>query len=115
MSLDVYVGHSEGTLTVALVGEIDVSTAGLLDEKVGAALHAFDDMSALTIVVDASNLSFLDSSGVAALIRLSQKTAETGGSLTVTSPSRIVRRVLGAVGLLDHFGIDQEKPAASEG
>ena len=78
---------------VALHGELDVATVdGLTDALVGIA--------GSTLVVDLSDLTFMDSSGIAALVRAGSRIKADGrGDLVFSRPTAIVRRALEVVGL----------------
>jgi anti-anti-sigma factor len=88
---------SPGTARVAVIGEIDLSTADLLRARllnVSSALHPH------RIEVDLAGVTFLDCSGITALIIAADLTARTGCQLRITNPRPIVRRVLDLTGLL---------------
>ena len=78
---------------VALHGELDiVSAAGLADALV--------DVAGSTLVVDLSDLTFIDSSGISALVVARNRILADGkGDLVLTRPGVIVRRVLEITGL----------------
>ena len=78
---------------VALHGELDiVSAAGLADALV--------EVAGSTLVVDLSDLTFIDSSGISALVVARNRIlAEGKGELVLTRPGVIVRRVLEITGL----------------
>ena len=78
---------------VALYGELDlVSAGGLADALVKVA--------GSTVVVDLSGLTFMDCSGIDALVAAKTRILANGlGQLVVTRPSAIVRRALEIVGL----------------
>jgi anti-anti-sigma factor len=74
------------------VGELDMSTADVLLSGVAAALaDGFGD-----VVVDVSQLSFVDSSGLRALIHVSRE-LEGRGRLILMNPTPAVQRLLGLV------------------
>ena len=74
---------------VSLGGELDMATVeGLSDWLV--------DISGSTVVIDLSELTFMDSSGIGAMVRAKN---ELGDSLLLTRPQRNVRRVLELTGL----------------
>ena len=52
-----------------------------------------------TVVVDLSELTFMDSSGITALVKARNRMAEEGNDLIFTRPHPIVRRVLEVTGL----------------
>jgi anti-sigma B factor antagonist len=78
---------------VALHGELDVVSAdGLADGLV--------EVAGSTVVVDLSDLTFMDCSGIAALVMARNRVLANGlGQLVVTRPGAIVRKTLEAVGL----------------
>jgi anti-sigma B factor antagonist len=83
---------SDGSAVVlALEGEVDLSTADLLDTWLTAA-----SASGLALVVDLSRVGFLDSSGCNALVR-----ARAAGPLLVRGAQRPVARCLEIAGLAD--------------
>ncbi|HUY30145.1 MAG TPA: STAS domain-containing protein [Acidimicrobiales bacterium] len=87
-----------GTTVVALRGEIDISN---VDELAAVISDRLPEVPG-AVVVDASGLDFLDSSGIALLLRLSAR-ADT---LVIRSPTHVVRRVIGAAGLTDVLGVE---------
>ena len=66
MQIGVSTERSGGLITVAPVGDIDVSTAPLLEAAIAEALDANPGAE---VCVDLSGVTFLDSSGIAALLR----------------------------------------------
>lgn len=89
----------EGTATaVALRGEADVATvAALVDTLAGLSAHGEGD-----IVVDLSQIEFMDIATLRAVLAARADLAGNGRQLTLRSPSRIAGRVLGVFGL-DHL------------
>lgn len=79
----------EGVVIVRLAGEIDISTAHLLSTQ-------FDSMvteGQSAIILDATNVTFMDSTGLHALVQ-GKRTLHDTGSRIFLVPSRQVRRVL---------------------
>lgn len=78
---------------VALHGELDVASAdGLASSLV--------ELAGSTLVVDLSDLSFMDSSGIGALVRARNRIRAEGlGDLVLTRPGAVVRKALEIVGL----------------
>ena len=66
------------SVTVAVAGEIDLSTAGELD----AAIRAAEETELSRIVVDLSDLSFIDSTALEVLLRASIRHRENGNRLS---------------------------------
>ena len=56
-------------------------------------------MSGLPLVLDASEATFVDSSGVAFVLQLHLAAAEAGVPLTLQDPHRVLRDLLDMVGL----------------
>ena len=76
-------------------GELDLATAPLLESAFDA---VFRDDDAVMIVVDLTELSFMDSSGIHLLIRMSRACADVD-RLRVVNGSRAVQRMLDLTGV----------------
>jgi anti-anti-sigma factor len=85
--------------TVRPPEEIDVSTAASLDE----ALQRCDPEG--FTVVELEHVRLCDSSGVRVLVLHALRHADAGGTLRVTEPQPIVRRVFGIVGVSELLGV----------
>lgn len=83
---------------ISVSGEIDTHTAPSLAAAIAAA-----DRRELTL--DFSGVEFIDSSGLRVLIQAHRKAAESGGTLRLSNPSAMVRRVLDISGLDDHLDV----------
>lgn len=92
MVMDVRVRDAgEGTVTLEPVGELDMSTVGLLEAELTAALHRPGLRECL---VDLAGVGFLDSTGLRTLIEGSTLARERGVTLRVANPQPVVERVL---------------------
>lgn len=91
---EVWVRDVDGFVVVELRGELDVATVPVLSNTLAA-------ISGSTVVVDLSELTFMDSSGISALIHARKQSARDGYGLVLTRPSANVERVLAIVGLAD--------------
>ena len=78
-------------------GEIDMAVADSFGEAIITALMD----GSPRVVVDLTEVSFLDSSGIRALLMANRVAAERERSLTVENPAPIVHRVLTIGGVLD--------------
>ena len=79
---------------VALTGELDIATAeGLAESLITVAGSA--------AVVDLAELSFMDCSGIVAMIIARNQITKDGNSLGLARPSGIVQRALETIGLAD--------------
>jgi anti-sigma B factor antagonist len=81
--------------TLYVHGEVDLATAGELSRAGAVVLN--DGQRAL--IVDLRAVSFMDSTGLAALVTLSKHTAQAGGHLSIRDPSPRVCQVLRITGL----------------
>jgi anti-sigma B factor antagonist len=87
------VRHLPDLHVVLLHGELDVASAD------GLANSLFE-LAGSTLVVDLSDLTFMDSSGIGALVRARNRIRADGlGDLELTRPGAIVRKALEIVGL----------------
>jgi len=101
-----------GTVQVAVIGEVDLSTSDLLRVRLLTVLSA---LRPHRIEVDLAGVTFLDCSGLTVLVVLGQAAARLGCRLRITNPQPIVRRVLDLTGLLNVLtaGFDQAPPVAT--
>jgi len=83
-----------GTLTIGLDGELDLATAPALE----GLLREVERDRWPTVVLDLRQLSFIDSSGIRALLTANDRIGRRGGRMLVRHPSRAVRRTLAAIG-----------------
>jgi anti-sigma B factor antagonist len=98
MPLRYQVDRLSDEVSVKLTGELDMSTA---DELRDVLIEAIGEPPAAAVDVDLGEVSFLDSSSIAALVKASNKAAEAGCRFSVSQAHGIVRRVLDITGLLD--------------
>jgi anti-sigma B factor antagonist len=90
---------------VEVTGELDLASVGLLEEEMGRAL----DTDAPAIVLDISQLRFIDSTGIQLLLRLQARSRRNGRRLRMLRGTAQVQRVLeltGADRLLPFLGVD---------
>lgn len=79
---------------VSLRGELDVATsAGLADWLV--------EVSGSTVVIDLDQLTFMDSSGLGAIVSARNRLIEKGDQLVLTRPRANVRRLFEITGLAE--------------
>jgi anti-sigma B factor antagonist len=97
--------HAAETVTVRLDGELDKVAAPVFRERLGGLSAG----GRLDVVIDASRLTFCDSSGLWALVELQRGIAERGGSVTLTGVHGVLQRVLDVTGLKAVF--DEVLPA----
>jgi anti-sigma B factor antagonist len=87
-----------GEPVVTLAGEIDISNA----ESLGATLDELVGDETQRLVVDLAALEFMDSSGIAMLLRVAARV----GTVEIRNPSHIVRRIIECTGLTEVLRIE---------
>ncbi|GAA3761470.1 hypothetical protein GCM10022225_53910 [Plantactinospora mayteni] len=104
-----HVVHSK-LVRLHLVGELDVTAA----PKLGAEIDRLVDDGQHRLLVDLAELTFCDSSGLAAFVRGDDRAGAVGGWLRLTGATGRVERVLRISGLDDLLRYDREQhdPAA---
>lgn len=100
--MDVQVSVDDSQIVVKPVGELDAHNCGELGDAVTT---AGKENPGRATVIDASELSFIDSSAISELLRLREQQSADGGSLVLTDVQPSVRRVLEITGLLETFGV----------
>lgn len=86
-----------GTATVALRGEVDIQTVDQVRAVLGEALASGPQ----EIVVDLTGLTFIDSTGLGALIFGFQRSRDAGVRFRLAHASPPVRQILVLSGLLE--------------
>jgi anti-sigma B factor antagonist len=99
--LRLVVHHERDPLVTVLTvgGELDMAGASQLDEAMTAVRADAPDM----VLVDLSRLSFLDSSGIRALLRVQAVCEGTGSRLVLRRVPDHVQRLLTLAGVMDRF------------
>ena len=80
---------------VSVSGELDLHTAGCLQARIEEA----DTVGAGTVLVDLSEISFIDSSALEVLVRESKRLESRGHSLVLVTNDPRTRRILEVTGL----------------
>ena len=79
----------EGVARISAIGELDLRTVSLLEQ----ALEAVDQLEPARVILDFRELSFVDSTGVHAILRAHTRATENGSVLVVMNSSDSVRKV----------------------
>lgn len=87
---------TDGTVLVRIEGELDMCRAPRLDKVLNTALK---DPAPAVVVLDLSELTFIDSTGVRVLISAHRQGRDRGCSLLLRAPNRSVMKVLRLTGL----------------
>ena len=94
--MNIKADYSDGRLTVSLGGELDHHGA---KAAVDAISEALDRYLPRDLVLDLGELGFMDSSGIAVLLRADRRMRETEGHVEVVGVPVQAGRVLQAAGL----------------
>lgn len=92
--LGVALTYREDVAWLTLAGELDIVGVPRFDALVASAFVMAD-----RLVVDLAELSFVDSTGIRALLRARRRAIESGATLEVANASPVVGRVLSDAGL----------------
>lgn len=84
-------------ILVRIGGELDVASIEALQGEIDALLACEDE----PVVVDLAELVFMDSSGIAVLLRLANHFSE----VTVQNPSPLIQRAVEVLGLSERLGM----------
>ncbi len=82
---------------IRLAGELDLASV----EKTKAGIAPYLATKPVRVTFDLEKLTFMDSSGIALLVQISNDV----GQVSLIRVTPIVHRVLEATGLLEHFGV----------
>ena len=89
-------GHSRH---IHLSGELDLVTASALDTAVEKMVEEGIEL----VVLDLSDVSFIDSSGLRVIIGAGDRLEAVGGHLVIEGASRTVEKLLDLTGLINRY------------
>jgi anti-anti-sigma factor len=99
--LELLSSYADGVLVIEASGEIDMATAPELTTAIEAAVAGTKG-----VVIDLTNVEFLDSSALNALVHSRRELAARGVAFHVVSPTeQVVRRVFEITQLTDELGV----------
>ena len=101
-NLRIEVADTTSPTTVVLTGEIDIATS----RRVREALIAISNSGENKVVVDMTNVTFMDSTGLAALVGPLKRFRSMNGQIVLRGPTGSVRKVLELTGLTRVFTIE---------
>ncbi len=105
------VQHIEDTLIVRPEGEFDVHTAPAFRQDVE---HGLASTRARKLVVSLKSVSFMDSSGLGALLGRYRRMVELGGKMAIVSVPARIRPVLELSGLFKVIPVYESEKKALE-
>jgi anti-anti-sigma factor len=108
---EVRIEREEKTVVAALTGEVDMSNAASVRLQIAGSVTPDDD----ALVVDLSDLSFIDSAGLHTLIELSTVLDERRQQLLLClPPGSTIRRAIEIIGLPRAISIHSDRGEAME-
>jgi anti-anti-sigma factor len=97
MSLTVQTEQHGDVVVLSIAGELDMATAPQLQDQITDLL----DSGQNRLVLDLSDVSFCDSTGLSVFVRAKNSCDEIGGEVRLAAPQRGVRRILEVSGLIE--------------
>jgi anti-sigma B factor antagonist len=94
--------QADGAIVIDVRGSLDAATVDALRASLLTTLHAEHPV---TMIVDLTYVTFMDSMGVGALVAGYNAARETGTRFVLRNPSEFVHRQLRVTGLADLFGL----------
>ena len=95
--MNISTAFAAGRLTIYLAGELDHHEARGAIRSIDELL---DEYLPRDCVLDMSGLSFMDSSGIALIIRMSRRMKNLGGRAWIENPAKQPLRVIDASGIV---------------
>ena len=92
---------ANGRHTLVLSGELDIASAPMLE----AAVAEVPDSGTSALVLDLSEVTFMDSSGLKAVLATYKRCQEQEREFSLAGASDSVRRVLDMTGVSDAIGL----------
>jgi stage II sporulation protein AA (anti-sigma F factor antagonist) len=97
-------------LIVLIDGELDMETAPIFKETIEKKLNQYESVRHL--ILDLEKVSFIDSSGLGAILGRYKRLSLQGGRVSAIKASRSIRRVLELSGLLKIMTIYEDRRQA---
>jgi anti-sigma B factor antagonist len=86
---------SDGRATITMRGEVDIATAPDLEERASLLLRRPLDR----LTLDMADVTIVDSVGLAALVRISQRAHAVDCTISLVNVRPVVRRVMDVTGM----------------
>lgn len=87
--LEVHTEDRDGLVRVALRGELDLSTVGMVQDE----LRRVEASSPALVVLDLSKLTFLDSTGLRCVVTADERARDDGRRVVIVRGPEAVQRV----------------------
>jgi anti-anti-sigma factor len=101
--------QDEGTVCVSLSGELDLSSALMLEEELR---RIEEEAKPRLMVLDLRTLKFLDSTGLRLILAAHARALKRGGRLTIVQGSDAVRRIFRLTGVMERLNVFDDLTAA---
>lgn len=101
LNVDIHTEQAGHTLVFKLRGSLDIATA----PSVRAAMTEAAEKNKQDVVVDLTQVEFLDSTGLGALIGAHKRAVEHGGTLRLVVSDGQILRLLNITGLIRVLGV----------
>jgi anti-sigma B factor antagonist len=106
--LDVREGLQEGAQVLEVSGELDAASAPALRER----LAEVATRGAGPLVIDLTDLNFIDSTGLSVLLNARRRLTRRGRGFAMVCPSGHIHRILEVTQLLDTLGCHDSREEA---
>jgi anti-sigma B factor antagonist len=107
--LEVTTQDSGGHVTVSLKGELDLSSVGKVEEE----LERVEAEEPALLVLDLSRLSFLDSTGLRAVVTADERARAKGRRLVIVRGPDAVQRVFAITRLEERLEMVDDAPGVA--
>jgi anti-anti-sigma factor len=101
----------EGVVLIALAGELEVVSV----DQLSARIAALDLGGPTHVVLDLEGVTFIDSSGVNALVQAVRSVEDRGGTAVLAAPSRAAQRVFEITRLSQIVAVEEDRATALAG
>lgn len=105
--LEIHCAAESETVRLTLAGELDIAGAPRVEDAVATSLAE----GSRSLILDLSELTFVDSSGLRLFILLTDRAAAEGWSLALTRPTRQPLSVFKITGADKHLSFVEEPSA----
>jgi anti-sigma B factor antagonist len=102
--------QADGAIVVDVRGTLDAAT---VDALRSALLGTLTGHRPVTMIVDLTFVTFMDSLGIGALVAGHTAARETGTAFVLRNPSEFVHRQLRVTGLAELFGLSAVDPSGA--
>ena len=100
--------QDDGVIVVVVHGEVDIRTAPDLRDCLSEVI----DSDVKRVVLDLTDVEFLDSTALSVMVGAHKRLAKTGEPLAVVATTEAVQRVLSVTGLSRVFAVHDSRDAA---